>query len=258
MIASKCAPHSTKHHSHWQHRKGHTHTTTRTAGKARETASAPDPLTARIASLTAPLLFSFPRLSDEDAQAEYAVKPRRKKGAGDEEEEAKRSEAEDEEEDADDEEAAPASRKKKGGASKRKGKAASAAASAEDASVPGASAPSKKRSAKESAEDAAADASELTNVIYQQLAHSSTTPTVLAQEVIKQYRDPKKSNAAQIALINFMLHVSHRAQQTDRHSEENRERLDRGANAENAAPASPAALRALAVLADPLLSAGPF
>jgi len=59
------------------------------------------------------------------------------------------------------------------------------------------------------ASDAAVDAVELPNLIYQQLANSSSTPTAVAQDVSKTYADPKKKDKAALALINFLLQVSH-------------------------------------------------
>jgi len=161
--------------------------------------------------LAAPLLSCSSPLvglcSDEDAEAEYAApanKARKSRGgaaADDEEAEAEAGEEEEEE--------AAGGRKK---AAKRRPRAAAAAAAApSDASVA-----TSKRSVRrggDAAADAAVDEAELPNPIYRQLAHTATTPTVLAQEVVKQYADPRRRAKATIALVNFMLQVGAHDQQ---------------------------------------------
>lgn len=139
--------------------------------------------------------------SDEDAEAEYAVPvPKARKSRGG-------AAADEEEGEEEGEEEAAGGRKK---AARRRPRAAAAAAAApSDASVSTA-----KRSVRrggDAAGDAAADEAELPNPIYRQLAHTATTPTVLAQEVVKQYADPRRRAKAQIALVNFMLQVGREA-----------------------------------------------
>lgn len=146
--------------------------------------------------------------SDADAAAEYkAPAPRRKSAAAiAEEDEEGGGEEEEEEEDADDGEARSSSSKKKKSSKPRAAKAAAAPSDAASVSV---ATKKSRKTAKDVEEEKAADEAELTNVIYRQLAHTKSTPTVLAQEIIKQYKDKRKTAQAQVALINFMLQVRH-------------------------------------------------
>ena len=155
--------------------------------------------------------------SDADAAAEYKAPAARRKSSaaaiaeeGEDEEGA--GEEEEEDDGADDEEARSSSsskKKRKPRAAKAAAAAAAAAPSGDAASVSVATKKSVRKTAKDVEEENAADESELTNAIYRQLAHTKSTPTVLAQEIIKQYKDKRKTAQAQVALINFMLQVRH-------------------------------------------------
>ena len=161
--------------------------------------------------------------SDADAAAEYKAPAARRKSSaaaiaeeGEDEEGA--GEEEEEDDGADGEEARSSSSKKKRKPRAAKAAAAAAAAAAapsgDAASVSVATKKSVRKTAKDVEEENAADESELTNAIYRQLAHTKSTPTVLAQEIIKQYKDKRKTAQAQVALINFMLQVRHTAHES--------------------------------------------
>jgi len=143
---------------------------------------------------------------DDDAAEEYAEQPaprsRKSKGG-----KSHAEEEEDEEEEADEAEHAAASKPKRGRAAGKRAAAADGASVAHDAATAGGE--SKKPSRKaNTAADAKIDASELTNPVYQQLANSSSTPTALAQDMMKSYMDVRKQEKASLALINFLLQSS--------------------------------------------------